>query len=490
MARISDILPELENLIPASMSKWNIPGLSFALIHADEPVYTQGWGVTDLDHPTPVDASTIFAIGSNSKAFTVTALGLLVAEGKISWDDPVGKYLPDFSLLDPIASSQMTIRDLLCHRGGLGTWSGDLLSYGSSYTREEIIHRLRNIPPAYPFRAGYGYCNLHFMTAGQIIPAVTGISWDEFVTERIFKPLGMDRSFTGQAPMADTPNRALPHERLADRIRPVQARDIHNIGPAGDIYSTAVDMAAWIQMQLNNGLSDRSQIIPAEILAETRQPHTIIRLDQAMRALVPGRNFSLYGMGWFLMDYLGREVIFHTGGVDGMISLAGFIPAEKLGVVILTNKIPHSLINALFYHVMDSFFGAPQTDWDEVFWQRDLELEQKEQEKKQAAIQQMSHAPASKPLAEYAGDYESNVYGPATIRLEEGQLLLSLSAHPAIYGQLEPWDADTFECKWTDPVFDRSLIPFKLSESGQPVEFRLQVRPDWIDTLEYVFRRK
>ena len=180
MSQQTKFIDQLDDFISTSRQTWEIPGLSVAVLKNGQPVFSRGFGVTSLDRPTDVDEHTIFAIGSNTKAFTAAAIGLLVSEGKLDWDDRVNRYLPDFCMYDPFASQEMTIRDLLCHRGGLGTWSGDLLSYGSSYSRDEIIRRIRFIPPAYSFRAGYGYCNLLFLTAGQLIPVVTGQNWDDF----------------------------------------------------------------------------------------------------------------------------------------------------------------------------------------------------------------------------------------------------------------------------------------------------------------------
>ncbi len=485
------LIPELsiQSFTESSRPVWDIPGMSAAVIKDGQVVFNQGFGVTNLTNPGTVNENTIFAIGSNTKAFTATAIGLLVAEGKLNWEDRVTRYLPHFAMYDEVATQEMTIRDLMCHRGGLGTWSGDIISYGSSYSREEVVQRIRYIPPAYPFRAGYGYCNLLFLTAGQIIPQVTGQSWDEFIVNRLFNPLGMQRSFPGLDYLKGQTNIASPHERLGDAIHPVAHRDTGNHGPAGSIYSTSADMIHWVEMQLNYGKYAGQQIAPKDIIDETRQPNTPIRLDPFIRSHIPSRHFSAYGLGWFLMDYRGRQVIYHTGGVDGMVSLVAMVPEENLGMVLLTNKMPHSFHNAFLMHTLDELMGIPPTDWNRLFMERDLELERKEQQKKQERYQSRTGKQLSQSMAAYSGTYQCQIYGSAEITLEEGGLSVRLSAHPSMTGRLEHWDAETFICSWSDPVLDQSFIPFTLDEHGKPASFKAQFRPDWIDPLEYTFTR-
>lgn len=487
MANDIDCKMHLDPFIQSAMIDWEIPGLSLGIVHRGEIIWNKGYGYTDLSAPLPVDEDTLFAIGSNTKAFTATAIGLLVAEGKLGWDDPVSRYLLEYALADPIASSAVTVRDLLCHRAGLGTWNGDLLSFGSSYNREEIIRRLRYIPPAYPFRSGYGYCNLNFMAAGQIIPAVTGISWDDFMEQRILSPLGMTVTLTSLSKQKARQVLARPHEWIEHSLQPVIPRDIFNIAPAGAMYSSCADMLRWIQMQLGNGSFQGTQIVPAEIIRETHQPHTPIRLDDAMLKLVPGRHFYAYGLGWFLMDYHGHEIIFHTGGVDGMLSLVGLVPEEDLGVVILSNKLPQYFYNALFYQILDAFWGLPYRDWNAAYHTYAKEAELKSEENRQKTWPAFSGISGAVPLSAYAGAYRSTVYGTATVTEKSNSLQLGLSAHPGITGRFEPWSEHTFLCHWSDPIFNQSLIPFTVDSDGNPVEFHLKVREDWIDPLEYIF---
>lgn len=488
MKNAAEIVASLETTIQKEMQAWSIPALAIGLIQNDQVVLNKGFGMLSQDSTEPVDDQTLFAIGSNTKAFTAAALGLLVDEGKLAWDDPVSKYLPTYGLSDPLASQMVTVRDLLCHRAGLGTWSGDLISYGSIYTREEVLGKIRYIPAAYPFRSGYGYCNLNFLAAGMIIPVVSGLEWDEFLRERIFAPVGMNRTFTGLKAAGGDPNVARPHELVGSEVRQVTARDITNHGPAGSMYSCTSDLLRWLQLQLNDGMIDGRQVLSAAYVAESRQPNTPIRMDDAMRKLNPFRNFQAYGLGWFLMDYRGVQVVFHTGGVDGMLSLVGMIPSLKLGVTVLTNKLPNYLYNALFYQIIDAFLDAPERDWNAIYHEFADEQDRKEKEKLSKAEEQRSGKPLSQLIESYCGRFVSDVYGNAEIRLIDGSLQISLGGHPHITGRLEHWDGDTFDCRWSDPVFWISRIPFVFDRQGG-CEFSFKVREDWIDPLEYHFTR-
>lgn len=488
MNNTTEFVASITATIQDQMRAWEIPACSIGIIQKDQILLNRGFGYLSQDSSRPVDEHTLFAIGSNTKAFTAAALGVLVDEGKLAWDDRVSKYLPSYGLNDPLASQLVTVRDLLCHRAGLGTWSGDLISYGSIYTREEVLSKIRHIPLAYPFRSGYGYCNLNFLAAGMIIPVVSGLEWDQFLRERIFIPAGMDRTFTNLHAAGNDPNVARPHEKVGDTVQQIAARDISNHGPAGSMYSCTSDLLLWLQIQLNDGQIDGKQILPANTVSESRQPNTPIRIDETMRQLNPFRNFQAYGLGWFLMDYRGVQVVFHTGGVDGMLSLVGMVPALNLGVTVLTNKLPNFLYNALFFQIMDAFLDAPDRDWHQIYHEYSDVLDRKEKEKLQQVEDQRTGALPSLALEGYCGRYLSDVYGQAEIRLVDGSLQISLGGHPNITGRLEHWDTDIFNCRWSDPVFWISRMPFSLSAEGG-CEFSFKVREDWIDPLEYHFRK-
>lgn len=492
MKHPDNVLHGLENLIQDTMPGWEIPGLAIGVIKDDDLVFAQGFGQREIGTGQPVDENTIFAIGSNTKAFTATALGLLVQEGKLSWDDPVLQYLPGFQLFDPYVTREIRVRDLLCHRSGLPTWGGDLLSYGSTYTQDEILHRIRHIPLTLKFRSDYGYSNMMFSAAGKIIAVVAQSSWEEFIKQRLFQPLGMTRSSTSINQLADADNIAMPHEKISGQIQSLPYRNLDNHHPAGAINSTVIDMIQWLRFQLNNGQVGEEQLLKASILEETHTPHTLNPLTPEMKKLmpIPTNHFRAYGLGWGLMDYQGQFVIIHSGGVDGMLSMTAMLPEINLGIVILTNKLPHYLPSTLFFHIVDAYLDAPTCDWNKSWHTLDQNLEEKKAEKKKKFEEaRVQDTQPTLSLAEYAGTYTSSIYGKAQVTHEDERLLIQLSAHPSICGQLEHWHYDTFLCRWTDPVFDKSIMPFAIDRNGKVKSFKLSVRPDWIDPLEYVFER-
>lgn len=490
MKHPDNVLHGLENLIQETMPGWAIPGLAVGVVKDDKIVFAQGFGEREIGTGQPVDENTIFAIGSNTKAFTATALGLLVQDSQLSWDDPVLQYLPDFQLSDPYVTRAIKVRDLLCHRSGLPTWGGDLLSYGSTYTQDEILHRIRHIPLTLSFRSDYGYSNMMFSAAGKIVTAVTQSSWETFIQQRLFQPLNMTRSSASINQLAKAGNVAMPHEKINGRVQSLPYRNLDNHHPAGAINSTVIDMIQWLRFQLNNGMIGEEQLLKESILEEIRTPHTLNPIPPEMKKLMPmpTMHFRAYGLGWGLMDYQGHLIVSHSGGVDGMLSLTGMLPEINLGIVILTNKLPHYLTSALFYHIVDAYLDAPTRDWDQSWHKLDQNLEEKKAEKKkkfEEARVQGTHPALN--LAEYAGTYTSLIYGKAQVAQEGEKLFIQLSAHPAIRGELEHWHYDTFLCHWTDPVFDKSIIPFAIDRTGKVKSFKLSVRPDWIDPLEYVF---
>jgi CubicO group peptidase (beta-lactamase class C family) len=491
MTRSQEMLASLDAYIQDGMQQWEIPGLALAVVKDDEIVLCRGFGTRKLGEIQHVDGDSLFAIGSNTKAFTTLALGLLVQDGRLSWDDLVIRHLPGFEMYDPYVTREIRVRDLLCHRSGLSTWGGDLMSIGSTYDRTEVVRRARYIPPATGLRYEYGYSNLMFAVAGEMFPALTGLSWEDFIHRRIFEPLGMARSCTSIRDLEHLDNVARPHARLGGQVRCVPYRNVDNDGPAGSINSSASDMVRWLRLLLADGIWEGQQLVEPSILDETRSPHTPLRIPPEGRALIPSRHFLAYGLGWFLMDYHGRMLVFHGGGIDGMLSQVVLVPEEKLGIVVLTNKEPHSFASVLYYHIVDAFLGVPFMDWNGILFERDRKDEADEEDRKKKMEQErVMGTRLTLPLEGYAGTYTNDIYGEASIVLKDGGLILHLSAHPDITGALKHWHYDAFLCRWSDPIFDKGLVPFILDGQGTVEAFRLKVREDMLDPLEYEFRRK
>jgi CubicO group peptidase (beta-lactamase class C family) len=486
-----DPLDGLDAYIERAMERWEVPGASVAIVKDQKIVFAKGFGVRNLEEGSGVDADTLFAIGSNTKAFTATAIGLLVTEGRLSWDDPVLDYLPDFQMYDPVVTRKITIRDLLCHRSGLGTFEGDLTWFRSIYDRSEAIYRARFLKPVFDFRTGFGYSNLMFLVAGQIIPRVTEISWDDFIDQRLFSPLGMERSTTGFAELEAMTNVATPHTVIRDVIVPIAHDNIDNMAPAGAIYSSARDMAQWLLLQTGEGSYGGKQLVAPEVIDETRTPHNLRRVSDRAKQLNPWTHFSAYGLGWGLSDYRGRLVVAHGGGLPGMVSSVAMLPEENLGVVVLTNYDLHGLRQSIVNHVIDAYLEADPVDWDDGYFEIIHRiLDARDQAKAARDEARVKNTTPSHSLEDYVGLYANTVYGDAEITLLDGVLTLDPKAHPAVTGRLEHWQFDTFLCTWTDHFWDQSLVYFDLDDAGKVSQFRFTVRPDSLDTMEYVFVKK
>jgi CubicO group peptidase (beta-lactamase class C family) len=485
----TELEKEIEGMVEKAMQAWNVPGLAMTIVKDDQVLMARGFGIRELGKAERVDEHTLFAIGSNTKAFTAAALGLLVQEGKLAWDDPVSQYLPWFQLQDPHASQLITLRDLVCHRSGLGTWAGDVLLL-SSYSAEEVVRRVRHIPPAFGFRAGYGYSNLMFVAAGLVISAVSGLSWDDFIRQRLFEPLGMGESVTNPRYFGTNANIAMPHEDVKGALQAIPYGEDINVGAAGSICASVADIAIWLRMQLNEGQLDGKTILSPAILQETHSPHTPIRLSALEKKIFPSRHFAAYGLGWFLSDIHGRLTIRHTGGVDGMLSSVALIPEEKLGIAIFSNKLPNSAFILLQHALIDRLLGIDERDWLQTYL--DMQSEGKEAAELAEKQREAGRAPNTRPAldtAQYCGSYQSPILGQATVSMEGERMRIQLAAHKTLCGSLSHWHYDTFLCQWDNPVLGESLIPFISDGQGQVTELKLKIREDWIDPLEHVFTK-
>lgn len=469
-------LQGFDEYVNKARAEWETPGLAIAIVKDDKVVFAKGYGVRKLGDSTPVNERTIFAIGSSGKAFTAAALAVLVDEDKIKWDDPVTKHLKEFELYDPYITREITIRDLLAHRTGLDR--GELLWYGSTLGRDELIRRIRHQKPTYSFRSTFTYNNVMLLAAGQIVPAVTGKSWDDFVKERIFTPLGMTASSTSITAFKGLDNMATPHARLGGAPQAIPWRNVDNIGPAGSINSNALDLAQWLRMQLGEGLHENKKIISSSALKEMHKPQMIIPYNLQAPGTTLDANFTNYGFGWFLHDYHGRKIVQHGGAIDGMSALVAMMPQEKIGVAVLSNIQGSQLPWALMYRVFDAYLGLPPQDRSATF----LASSKRAQERAKTAAKKMEDdrvkdAKPSLSLEQYAGTYKDEMYGEATVTHEEGKLMFRYS--PTFTGELEHWHYDTFRVKWPNPTVPESLVTFTLNAQGKAQEIKVPGMADF-----------
>jgi CubicO group peptidase (beta-lactamase class C family) len=463
--------PDLDQWVARAMSTFNVPGIGVAIVKDDTVVVAKGYGVRRLGEPTPVDARTLFGIASNTKVFTATALGLLVEDGKIEWDAPVVRYLPAFAMWDPFVTRELTVRDLLVHRSGLGLGAGDLLWWpASTYDRKEIARRLRFIPPATSFRAAYAYDNVLYLVAGELIEAIAGQSWESFVSTRILAKVGMSGSNVRHSAAARGGNVATPHAAIDGKVRPIAPFESDNTNPAGGINSSAEDMAKWVRVQLSGGtLADGSRLYTPATARQLAGIVTPIPVGDPPADLAPLKmNFHGYALGLDIRDFRGHKIVMHSGGLPGYLSRVAMIPDANLGVVVLTNQESGEAFDAIAFHVLDHYLGAPGFDWIDGYakMKRRNEARDADTERKAAAARDAASKP-SLALAKYAGTYRDSWYGDIVIAEERAKLVMRFGHTPSLIGDLEHWQHDTFIARWRDRELRAdAYVTFALNPDG------------------------
>lgn len=398
-----------------TLAEWKVPGVGIAVVKGGKIILAEGYGLRDVPNKLPVTARTIFAIGSSSKAFTATAVGILVDEGKLGWDKRVRDYLPTFRLQDEYAAALMTPRDLLCHRSGLARH--DLAWIGSAFSRKELFDRMRFLESNADFRSIFQYNNFMFMTAGYLVGEVTGSTWEDVVRSRIFEPLGMKDSDFSIKDSRKKPDLALPYGEKEDKIIELPFRDIDAIGPAGSINSNVLDMAQWVLLNLNKGKAGDKQVISEANLAQIHSPQMVIQAGEfRMLERFPEMFSSSYGLGWIVTQYRGHPWIHHGGNIDGFTAFVTFFPRDDMGVVVLSNKNGSFVPEIIALNVADRLFGLDQVPWNARYMEmRDKSRAQAEKLKAEGDKDRKMGTRTSHPLEDYAGNYVHPAYGTLTV---------------------------------------------------------------------------
>ena len=462
---------DLDAYVDRVMTTFEVPGIALAVVKDGKVVVAKGYGVRRLGDPARVDGRTLFGIASNTKVFTAVALGLLVEEGKIAWEAPVITYLPWFRLSDPYVTRELTVRDLLVHRSGLGLGAGDLLWWPpSTYNRGEIARRLKDIPLATSFRSAYAYDNVLYLIAGEVIEAISGQSWEDFVSGRILKKVGMDGSNVRHSAAVAGANVAAPHAPLDGKVAPVKPFDSDNTNPAGGINSNAEDMAKWMTVLLSRGrLADGSRLFSEQTYRQLTTLVTPMNVPQLPPEMAPRQpNFVGYALGLNVTDYRGRKVLMHTGGLPGYVSKVLWVPDAALGITVLTNQESGAAFDSIVYRVADHFLGAPAFDWPGSY--RTILDRQKAAVAAQQAKAASARVASSNPslaLSAYAGTYADVWYGDIVIGMEQGKLTMRFTKTPDLAGDLEHWQYDTFIVRWRDRELRAdAYVTFALNPDG------------------------
>jgi CubicO group peptidase (beta-lactamase class C family) len=460
----------LPSYIESSMRDWQVPGFAIAVVRGDSVVFVRGFGVREQGRPDRVDEHTLFAIASTSKAFTSAALGMLVDERRLSWDDPVAQHLPAFEVQDPFVSRELTVRDLLTHRAGLSR--SDNLWIAGPFDRGEVLRRARALPVS-RFRAEYGYNNIMYIAAGEVVGAASGMSWDDFLEQRVFAPLRMTRSTTRDAVVARRGNVAVSHARIDGTVTPMARRNYDNIGGAGAVFSSAHDMAQWLRFHLNAGAYGGKTLLQPATQREMFTPQTVMRGDSVAERMFPGTHFRAYGLGWNLHDYHGRKLVHHSGSINFTRTHIAMIPAEGIGVVAMANLSSSNLQQAMMYYVLDALLGLPTRDWSAEY----MELARRSDESSERQIRQIeaSRIPNARPslaIEAYAGTYNGGVYGDMTLTLDDGRLVLSYS--PDYVADVEHWHHDTFRAVWRRAGYGSPFVTFSLDSRGRIAAMQME----------------
>lgn len=462
----------LEASIERAVADWPVVGLGCSIIAGGDTLLSRGFGVRRIGGSEPVDDRTLFAIGSVSKSFTGAAMAMLVDEGLISWDSRVVDHLPAFRMFDPWVTREMTVRDLLTHRSGLER--GDFMWYKSGYDVAEVMRRVAHLQPSWSFRTTFGYQNIMYLAAGELITALTGKTWDEFIRERIFVPLSMSESHASFATVDTAGNVAQPHTRDGDDLVTIVSHEGFNMNPAGSIYSSAHDMTAWLRLAIDGGAYDGKRLLSTGASRMTHTPQMLIA-QSAWSELFPEAEFLSYATGWFVCSYRGLTVVTHGGNIDGMSAVAAVVPDKGFGLTALANVNSCRLPQALVYHAIDSvIFDRPKT-WLTDFHERERfgreRLDYAEEDRVRSTV---AGTQPSRPLETYAGTYTDAFYGTAVVTHRGGALHFEFIGFE---GALEHWQFDSFTVKLDDPFLRayKSVVRFELDDYAEPSGLTLVV---------------
>lgn len=472
--------------VDRALKDWKIPGASVAIVKNGKLIFSKGYGVKELGKNEKVDENTLFMIGSNTKAFTATALAILQIEKKLSLDDKVQQWLPNFRLYDPWVAKEANIRDLLCHRLGFETFQGDFMFFDSDLSKEEVFDRFGRLKPLHSFRSTWGYTNAAFGVAGEVIQKVTGKSWAETIREKIFVPLEMNSSLAQSGEILNAFNKAAAHTVDNGVLKKIPYGKIDNIGPAGSISSSANDMSKWMIAQLQNGRINDKQALPAGIQQQTWLPHSILGNGGP---LYNKGHFSLYGLGWMLEEYSGRKIVSHTGGVNGFVTSVTLVPEEKLGILVFTNTDMNSFFEALKWEIVDAFLGNEYRDYSKTylgFYQNEEKQTAKFLQLKKDTIAMKN--PTALPLSAYSGNYEHELYGKMNIKEENGRLIMRFEHHKDLYGTLEALGGNRFLCTYSSSLYGVKILPFTV-ENGKVRSVRVTVA-GFVEHTPYDFIKK
>ena len=469
---------EFDRYVRQALGQWKTTGLAVAVVKGGKVVFARGYGVRELGKPAAVDTSTLFAVASTTKAMTAAALGMLVDEGKVDWDDPVTKHLPRFRMQDPWVTREITVRDLLTHRAGLD--NADYLWYVSDLPADSVVDRVALLKPAYSMRSSFIYQNVMYIVAGEVVAAASGMPWAEFVRRRIFEPLGMRNTYALASLVPNGSNVAVPHFRYGgDTIGIAQRDDAQAIGPAGDVWSSVADMSKWALFLLDSGRVGGKPLLKPATWAELFKPQTMVPPDEfypSQQLTKP--QWRTYGLGWFQHDYRGRKLDFHTGSLAGMVAIMGLVHEDGFGVFVSGNLDHSEIRHALMYKAIDTWVTGPGRDWStDLLAIYDRQRARRDSVRSANEASRIRTTKPSLETAKYAGSYRDVTAGRVVVRFVDGRL--RFEAGQSLAGFLEHWHYDRFRVRYDDKWQGTDPVSFSIG-NGVPTA---------LEFAGYTFRR-
>lgn len=456
---------ELDTYFSQMQEDWNIPSISIGVVKDGKIVYKESFGTKRAGKNKKPNEATLYAIASNSKAFTATIIAMLVEEGLLNWNDKVKDYLPYFELYDPWVSNNITILDMLSHRSGLGTFSGDIMWYKSDLSSEDIIRRAANLPKTFEFRSGFGYSNIMYIVAGELIKEVTGKTWGENVQERILDPLGMERTIYSLNELEAMGNYAVPHALDENKNIEIPWVDWEEVGALGGLISSVEDVSKWMIFNMGGGVWNGDTLLTNESLSRLWTPYNNFMVSQFSES-APNTHFRGYGLGWGLADYYGNLRVSHTGGYDGMITAVTMIPDKKLGVVVLTNGM-NSPITAATNYALEKYLEVEVNDWSSELLERSKARENADTRIEDRKAGRVNNTSPSLPLNSYVGKYQSDIYGEIDVILQNNELKLKFEYTEELSATLTHWHYDVWKIEWEYPHawFSFGTVSFKMNNN-------------------------
>jgi len=464
-------LKRIDETVLKAFDAFKPTGLSVAVVLDTTIVFRKALGYSDANNNTVTTTSSLFNIASCSKAFTSASIGILVDEKKIKWTDKVTQYFPEFRLGDPYITKEITVEDLLCHRSGLGTFYGDLLWYCTEYSDEEVRKRIASEPITRRFGIEFGYQNIMFMVAGDIIEKVTGLTWSQFIQSRLFLPLEMKETRPSNDELGPEQNIAFGHLNN----RKLELYDFNAVKPAASIYSTVEELSNWTIMMMHEGAFRGRQIISPSSVNRILEPHTILGTSASSRK--NGINFNTYGLGWFISDYYGNRIAEHDGGMPGYISKVTMVPEKKISFIILNNGNDGYINSVIKNDLLEILLKTPDIDRISEYMgykQRNEAAEEKSR-KDRLDSRVMGTNPSLLPEG-YTGTFRDKSYGDANVSLENGKLTLTfLPSKNVLSGILEHWHYNTFKVQFKDPFLEYGLVTFEFNSNGKVTGFKIDL---------------